>query len=275
MITIAGDIVTLNAFKSVKMKFGSFGEADPKIVEMTGEENYNIELSNNLLGKEMTEYGVLFEGGTKYVFKSISGIRTRIWITEEEAELIANDGDPIEAPPSDYKIEPERQGKLVWITGPAGLGKSTTGQMLSRKHGFVFYEGDCFWGLRNPYIPPNVPEASLAQLKQRKLVGEGVEARQEMVSKVNKEFLNLFGGKDYDEEVIHEGYKMMCANIRLGINITAKSAIYVYAFCECAIVQVREVQDGGRLGCVLCSDEQKDQRRRQVNCCELELGLVN
>ena len=146
----------------------------------------------------------------------------------------ANDGDPIEAPPSDYKMEPERQGKLVWITGPAGLGKSTTGQMLSRKHGFVFYEGDCFWGLRNPYIPPNVPEASLAQLKQRKLVGEGAEARQEMVSKVNKEFLNLFGSKDYDEEVIHEGYKMMCANIRLEINITAKSAIYVDAFCEFA-----------------------------------------
>ena len=46
-------------------------------------------------------------------------------------------------------------------------------------------------------------------------MGEGVEARQEMVSKVNKEFLNLFGSKDYDEEVIHEGYKMMCANIRL------------------------------------------------------------
>ena len=40
-------------------------------------------------------------------------------------------------------------------------------------------------------------------------------------------------------------------------------------------VQVREVQDGGRLGCVLCSDEQEDQRCRQVSRCELELELVN
>ena len=40
-------------------------------------------------------------------------------------------------------------------------------------------------------------------------------------------------------------------------------------------VQVRKIENGGRLGCVLCSDEQKDQRRRQVNCFELELGLVN
>ena len=136
------------------------------------------------------------------------------WVTEEEATEAANDGDPIEAPPSDYKLEPERQGRLLWITGAPGMGKSTTGQLLSRNHGFVFYEGDCFWSLRNPYIPPNVPEASLATLKQKKLVGKGAEERQQMDNKEGKAFMGLFGGLEYDQEVIEEAYRTMCANIR-------------------------------------------------------------
>jgi len=218
-LEITGDQGLMKAASHMKITFihGDFGEADPEVAKVSGGTKYTVQMKLEIAGKERTTPMVLTNEGKAFFFKSSIAtipIGRLWWVTEEEAMEAANDGDPIEAPPSDYKIEPERQGKLVWITGPAGLGKSTTGQMLSRKHGFVFYEGDCFWGLRNPYIPPNVPEASLAQLKQRKLVGEGVEARQEMVSKVNKEFLNLFGGKDYDEEVIHEGYKMMCANIR-------------------------------------------------------------
>ena len=83
--------------------------------------------------------------------------------------------DSIETPPCFNKLEPERQGKLVWISGPPGLGKSTTAQLLSRKHGYVYYEGDCFFMVRNPYIPPNAQEASLATLEQNKLVGVGVQ----------------------------------------------------------------------------------------------------
>merc|ERR1719370_2509293 len=158
----------------------------------------------------MADYGVLLENGTKLVLKGLSGIRTRVWITPEEAELMAKDGDPIEAPSSHYKVEPGRQGRLIWITGPPGLGKSTSAQLLSRDHGYVYYEGDCFFGLRNPYIPPDVPEASLAQLKQRKLVGEGANERKELVKKLMPLFNKIFTSKDYDEEVIHEGYKMMC-----------------------------------------------------------------
>ena len=39
------------------------------------------------------------------------------WVTEEEAERLANEGDLILAPSSSYPLEPERQGKLLWITG--------------------------------------------------------------------------------------------------------------------------------------------------------------
>ena len=124
------------------------------------------------------------------------------------------EGDPIEAPPSFYKVEPERQGKLVWISGPPGLGKSTTAQLLSRKHGYVYYEGDCFFMLRNPFIPPNAPEASLASLEQNKLVGAGAKEREEMAVKVVGQFKRIFEGEEVDYQVIEEGVRMICRDIK-------------------------------------------------------------
>ena len=116
LITIAGEKVTFSSSNEAKLKFGSFGEVDPELVEMTGEKFYNLELSFDFVGREMADYGVLLENGTKLVIKGLSGIRTLVWVTAEEAELMANDGDPIEAPSSHYKVQPERQGRLIWIT---------------------------------------------------------------------------------------------------------------------------------------------------------------
>ena len=205
---------------------GDFGEADCEVAKVSGESRFTVQMKIEIGDKQQITPMVLTDGGKAFYFKSwiktipMGNLR---WVTEEEAVAAANEGDPIESPPSIYKMEPEREGKLVWITGAPGLGKSTTGQLLSRNHGFVFYEGDCFWSLRNPYIPPDVPEASLAQLKQKRLVGKGAEERQEMSNKVNKAFLDLLGGKDYDDQVIERGFRMMCANIRSGKRRTSYS----------------------------------------------------
>ena len=213
LITIAGETLTHNSSNEAKLKFGSFGEADPKIVEMTGEKNYNLELSFDFVGREMADYGVLLENGTKLVLKGLSGIRTRVWITPEEAELMAKDGDPIEAPSSHYKVEPGRQGRLIWITGPPGLGKSTSAQLLSRDHGYVYYEGDCFFGLRNPYIPPDVENPTMAQRLQRKLVGEGAAERKKTVEKIQDSFRAMIKGEAWDRETQEEGMREMFRDI--------------------------------------------------------------
>ena len=213
LITIAGEKLTFSSFDEAKLKFGSFGEADPKIVEMTGERNYNVELIFDFVGREMADYGVLMENGTKLVLKGISGIRTRVWVTPEEAESIANDGDPIEAPTSHYKVEPERQGKLIWITGPPGLGKSTSAQLLSREHGYVYYEGDCFFGLRNPYIPPGVENPTMAQRMQRKLVGEGEAERRKTARKILATYRAMMKGEAWDRETLEEGMREMFRDI--------------------------------------------------------------
>merc|ERR1719237_156831 len=270
---ITGDQGILTGGMEMKIVFvpGDFGEADPEVAEVSGESRYTVQMKIEIAGKERITPMVLTDEGKAFYFKSsiktipIGSLR---WVTEEEARKAANDGDPIEAPPSNYKLEPERQGKLLWITGAPGLGKSTTAQLLSRDHGFVFYEGDCFWALRNPYIPPNVPEASLAQLKQRKLVGEGAEKRQEMAKKVHKEFMNMFGGNEYDEGIIEEAYKMMCANIR------SERARMGGDWAVCCVLQTRKIRDvvregadGRGLGRLLCPAHQKDPR-----CCQRGIG---
>ena len=41
--------------------------------------------------------------------------------------------------------------------------------------GFVYYEGDCFMGLKNPYIPLTVKNPTLAQKLQKNLSGHGLQ----------------------------------------------------------------------------------------------------
>ena len=96
------------------------------------------------------------------------------------------EGDPISAPPTFYKIQPENQGRLLWFGGPPGLGKSTTAQLLAREHGYVYYEADCFLKCKNPCIPLNSSDPSMKQFTQRPLRGEGLMKRMNAVGKVIK-----------------------------------------------------------------------------------------
>merc|ERR1711983_214161 len=70
-----------------------------------------------------------------------------------------------------YKVQPENQGKLIFISGAPGSGKSTTALKLAKKEGFVYYEGDGFIFLRNPYIPLDAEEPSFATSKQKRIRG--------------------------------------------------------------------------------------------------------
>ena len=56
--------------------------------------------------------------------------------------------------------------KIVWFSGPPGSGKSTSAQMLGRKHGYVFYEGDCIMQSLSPFIDLNVEEPTMVQNEQ-------------------------------------------------------------------------------------------------------------
>ena len=98
-------------------------------------------------------------------------------------EKLGDYADPISCPPCPYPLVPGAGGRLVWITGYPGTGKSTAAQIMARNHGqhalhfshylvlhipgYVFFEGDCFGRLLNPYIPVMAENASLAQVGLR------------------------------------------------------------------------------------------------------------
>jgi len=194
------------------LRVGEFGEVEEGVGALTKQERYTLELRMKIGGMEHLSYGVLVEEG-RMCFKSLMGVCTLEWLTEEEAERRAGEGDSMLAPTSHYTPEPGRQGALIWLTGPPGLGKSTTAQLLSRLHGWRYYEADCFFSLRNPYIPPHVDNPSMAQVSQSKFVGEGVDQRRALAKTLNEVFENVMGGKDYDEDLLEEGYRAMCQDI--------------------------------------------------------------
>ena len=118
-------------------KYGQFGKASQRIAEKSGKLNFTVKVTCKILDKDIVDHGVLMDNGTTFFIENMMGLWTLEWITEEEAKELENDGDPIDAPSNQYKVEPERQGRLIWITGPPGLGKSTSAQLLSREHGYV------------------------------------------------------------------------------------------------------------------------------------------
>ena len=114
-------------------------------------------------------------------------------MSEKELADLDKEFDSITAPTCPYKIQPHNQGgemipsyhnvndhtlvscisnsynsdlsftalysisgKLIWLSGAPGLGKSTSAQILGREHGFVYYEADCFLHLKVEYWHTNI-----------------------------------------------------------------------------------------------------------------------
>jgi len=194
----------------VTLKQGEFGETDQKIMEETGQHLYTVEL--NFIG--LLEYGVVSEDGLKITLKAMMGVGVLEWMTDEEATAFEAAKDPIEAPSHPYKDQPDNLGKFIWLTGAPGLGKSTTAQLLARKASYVYYEGDCFFSFKNPYIPVDAPEPSMAQVFQKPLRGEGLKERMDKVNKGIIEGELKMKEEEYNKEVLDDFTSVLCDDLK-------------------------------------------------------------
>ena len=148
-------------------KHGKYQESTKEIFEATGEKFYNIEMS--YMNGKMIMYGVISEDGkvVRTMDFAGTGMDTMKWTDSETLKEVLDSREHIDHQSTLYKIQPKNQGKLLWLSGPPGAGKSTSGLLLAKHHDYVYYEADCFMNFLNPYIPLDVAEPSLAQMYQK------------------------------------------------------------------------------------------------------------
>ena len=192
-------------------KYGDFGEASEDVAKESGKSHYNV---------QMTAWGGLFkpklvlsdDGKQLTYFGMTNCVDVFNWMSEEELAEFVSTGDPVDAYPHEYKEQPENQGKLVWLSGAPGLGKSTSGLLLAKKADYVYYEADAFLHHVNPYVPLDVAEPSLATATQNFMKGVSQE-RIDVVADTLPGLLDLCQGKEYDFEKTAEFYTFLCKDI--------------------------------------------------------------
>jgi gluconate kinase len=211
---VCGKPSNITSYFKGNLKLGRFKVAHPDVVMETAKFNYNVEIT--LFDETIKIYAVVNDEGSKFTFYACDNELDSFELqSEQEISSFRESGDPAEAPPNRYKIQPEKKGKLVFISGVPGSGKSTSGHLLSKKNGFVYYEADAFMFHLNPYVlafadhhTRKAPKNFLKGVSQRR-----IDAVAECGNAITGEFKYLLEGEQFDFNKVATFYSAMCKDI--------------------------------------------------------------
>ena len=135
----------------VSWELGSFSAMPETLQQLTGETYFNLKMEPP--GKE----AYLYEDGKTIVTipKSGIGIESIHWVPPEVFTSILDSRENWDQASTFYPVS-SQQGKILFLSGAPGAGKTTSAYMLAKNHGYVYYEGDCFTHMANPYVPLDV-----------------------------------------------------------------------------------------------------------------------
>ena len=135
----------------VSWELGSFSAMPETLQQLTGETYFNLKMETP--GKE----GYMYEDGKTIVTipKSGIGIESIHWVPPEVFTSILDSRENWDQASTFYPVS-SQQGKILFLSGAPGAGKTTSAYMLAKNHGYVYYEGDCFTHMANPYVPLDV-----------------------------------------------------------------------------------------------------------------------
>jgi len=192
-------------------KYGDFGEASAEVKKESGKSRYNIQMTG--WGGLFKPKLVLSDDGKQLTFFGMTNcVDVFELMSDNELNEFISTGDPADSYPHGYKVQPENQGKLVWLSGAPGLGKSTSGLLLGKKAGYVYYEADAFMTHMNPYVPLDVAEPTLAMMSQKFLKGVPQD-RIDVAADAVSNMVDLCEGRKYDYEKADTFFTYMCKDI--------------------------------------------------------------
>ena len=213
-------------FSAMRIEFGEYGVAPEKMSQVSGINILNIKLlvffDQKNPERRVERFGVVSQDFSQLFFMddaNPSEVNISEKISREEAEeILRSESDPVLCPPGPYRLQPGLEGRLLWISGDPGTGKSASAQALARLQGYVYYEVDCFPKLRNPYIPLEESNPSVVQDMMTPLAGPGCDERREVVESVRDLWRKIVTQQEQLEEEewdrLGRYYNLLCENIK-------------------------------------------------------------
>ena len=160
------------------------------------------------------------------------------WMSpEKKQEMLDSRAHEDTIIPPGFTPQPENQGKILFLSGPPGAGKSTTGQYIAKQKGWVYYEADCFSKVVNPFIPLDVDEPSLAIMQQKAIKGRDIETM-ETIKDCYPEFDKISKRLPYEVEKVKPFFRALAKDIvkhkkRLGGNFAVAQAVPTRVLRDC------------------------------------------